>query len=521
VSSPSNWILRSRSGRILLDLSPVVFFSSSALILAFIAVGLGFRAEFAASVDAMQAWIASRAGWLLVLTVNVILGYLVFLLFSPLGRIRLGGPTARPEFGRSAWIAMLFSAGMGIGLMFYGVAEPIYHLAEPPLGALPGSVQAYRDASSVTYLHWGLHAWGIYTLVGLALGYFAYNRGQPLSVRSLFSPLLGERVHGAPGHLIDTLATVATLFGVATSLGLGAIQVNAGLAHLFGVAISPGMQIALIAVITALATTSVVLGLDKGIKRLSVLNIFLAAALLASVFLIGPSLFILDGFVQNVGAYASRLLDLSFWTETYTRGHWQNQWTVFYWGWWIAWSPFVGLFLARISVGRSIREFILGALIVATLLTFAWLAVFGNSALFIELSGSGGLVAAVSQSLDSSLFVFLDLLPGATGKDVPAFFMTTLAVLSIVTIVSFFVTSSDSGSLVIDMITAGGKADPPTVQRVYWAVAEGVVAAVLLAGGGLAALQTAAISAGLPFAIVILLMIASLHKALRADSALR
>jgi choline/glycine/proline betaine transport protein len=391
-------------------------------------------------------------------------------------------------------------------------------LATPPHGAEPGSVEAYRDAINTTFLHWGLHAWGIYALTGLCFAYFAFNRGQPLSVRSIFSPLLGDRVYGWPGHVIDTLATVATLFGVATSLGLGAIQVNAGINHLLGVPEGADVQIILIAGITFLATLSVVAGLDKGIKRLSVLNMVLAGILLAYVFVVGPTLFILNALVQDVGAYLSNLVELGFWNETYTQGAWQNGWTVFYWGWWIAWSPFVGIFLARISFGRTIREFIAGALLVASAMTLLWLSIFGNSALFIELSGPGGLVESVQADLDRSLFVFLELLPQATGSRLGAATSSLVGGLATLAIVTFFVTSSDSGSLVIDIITAGGKHNPPTFQRVYWASAEGVVAAVLLAGGGLAALQTAAILAGLPFAVLILLMIVCVHRALAADT---
>jgi choline/glycine/proline betaine transport protein len=514
-------MLRGRDGRVLLDLNPAVFVSSSVVIGALVFAGVVYREEFGGGAEAVQAWIADRTGWFLVLTVNVVLAYSLYLLCSRFGRVRIGGAAARPHFSRAAWLAMLFSAGMGIGLMFYGVAEPIYHLATPPRGVAPESPDAYRDAIKITFLHWGLHAWGVYALTGLSLAYFAFNRGMPLSVRSIFTPVLGERVHGWWGHVIDILATVATLFGVATSLGLGAIQVNGGLNHLLGVAASPAVQIALIAGITALATVSVVLGLEKGIKRLSVLNMVLAVSLLGFVFFVGPTLFVLKGFVQDTGAYLNDLLALGTWTETYTRGHWQNGWTVFYWGWWIAWSPFVGLFLARISVGRTIREFVAGTLLAATLMTFVWLAVFGNAALYIELAGPGGLVEAVQVSLDRSLFVFLDLLPRATGARVPEAVLAGAAALATVAIVTFFVTSSDSGSLVIDIITSGGKANPPVAQRIYWATAEGVVAAVLLAGGGLVALQTAAISAGLPFAAVILLMIVSVHRGLLEDEQAR
>ena len=401
--------------------------------------------------------------------------------------------------------------------MFYSVAEPLYHLAEPPHGAAPGSPAAYDDAIATTFLHWGLHAWGIYVLMGLCVAYFSFNKKLPLSIRSVFTPLLGERIYGWPGHTIDVLATVATLFGVATSLGLGAQQINAGLNHLFGLPVSAAVQVALIAGVTALATISVVLGLKKGIKRLSVANMCFAGALLAFVVVIGPTLFVLNGLVENVGIYLNDLVALGFWNETYTRGSWQNGWTVFYWGWWIAWSPFVGMFIARISKGRTIRELIGSALLAATAMTFIWLSVFGGSALFVELSGPGGLVAAAQEDVACSLFVFLETLPIASGIDLLPGILPLIGALATISIVTFFVTSSDSGSLVIDIITAGGKPNPPTAQRVYWASLEGVVAAVLLVGGGLTALQTAAISAGLPFAILILAMIWSFHRAISAD----
>lgn len=516
----SNFVARNREGKVVLDLHPRVFIGSSVLIGVFVVLSLTYLDEFAGSVDHVQSWIANETGWLFVLTVNVILGYLLFLLVSPFGGIRLGGPDARPEFSHFSWLAMLFSAGMGIGLMFYSVAEPLYHLADPPHGAIAGSEAAYEDAIKTTFLHWGLHAWGIYAFTGLCLAYFAFNRGLPLSIRSTFAPLLGEGIHGWRGDIVDVLASVATLFGVATSLGLGAQQVNAGLAHLLGVPVNATVQVALIAGITALATLSVMSGLDHGIKRLSVLNIAFAALLLGFVLFAGPTLFILNGFVENVGLYLDDLLALSFWNETYTRGSWQNGWTVFYWGWWIAWAPFVGMFVARISKGRTIREFIGGALLTASLMTFVWLSVFGDAALYIELAGPGGLAEAVQSDLARSLFVFLDILPRAASLDLPATVMMAVGTLATCAIVLFFVTSSDSGSLVIDIITAGGRPDPPSAQRFYWAVLEGVVAAILLVGGGLTALQTAAISAGLPFAILIILMIVGTHRALVADQAM-
>jgi len=502
---------------VLLDLSIPVFVASSALIWIFVVLALVYLPTFSGAVDEVQAWIANRTGWLFVLTVNMILGYLLFLLVSPFGNLRIGGTDARPEFGRGSWLAMLFSAGMGIGLMFYSVAEPLYHLVDPPHGAAPGSEAAYEDAISTTFLHWGLHAWAIYALTGLAIAWFGFSRGLPLSVRSVFEPLLGRRIYSWPGHLIDTLASVATLFGVATSLGIGARQINAGLSHVFGTPVSSTVQILLIVSITAVATLSVVLGVDKGIRRLSVLNIGIASSLLLFVLLIGPTLFILNGLVEDVGLYLNDLIKLAFWNETYTLGSWQNGWTVFYWGWWIAWAPFVGMFVARISQGRTIREFIAGALLAATGMTLVWLAVFGDSALYIELVGPGGLAAAAEENLERSLFVFLELLPVASGVDLAPSLVASLSVLATIAIVLFFVTSSDSGSLVIDIITAGGNRNPPTAQRIYWATLEGIVAAVLLLGGGLTALQTAAISAGLPFSLLLILMVFSLHKALAAD----
>ena len=509
-----NWVYKNNN-RILLDINPWVFVISALIILGFVIASFIFLKQMSNTFAETQAWIANQAGWFFVLGVNIILGFMLYLIVSPFGNIRLGGKDAKPDFSRAGWFAMLFSAGMGIGLLFYSVAEPMYHLVSPPHGAKAGSVAAAEDAMQTTFLHWGLHAWAIYALVGLALAFFAFNRNQPLSIRAVFYPLLGERIHGGWGHAIDTLATVATLFGVATSLGLGASQVNAGLQHLFGIPETHFVQILLIAGITAIATVSVVAGLDKGIKRLSEFNMFVALFLLLFVLLVGPTLFILNGFVENIGQYLNNFFYLGFWNETYSGGSWQNGWTVFYWGWWIAWSPFVGMFIARISRGRTIREFIVGVLLVPTLLTFAWLSVFGDSALYIELFAKGGMADAVSSNIPRSLFFFLEKLPSASGySNFPIWLISLISLLATLVIITFFVTSSDSGSLVIDMITAGGKPNPPVAQRIFWAVTEGLVAAALLVAGGLSALQTAAIATGLPFAILLLLMIFSLYRAL-------
>jgi choline/glycine/proline betaine transport protein len=513
-----NWVLKNKKGDKIIDLNPLVFGVSATVIFVFVTVSIVFLDQMSAIFDSTQAWIANQTGWVFVLATNIILGYCVYMMFGRFGSIRLGGPDAKTDFTLIGWFAMLFSAGMGIGLLFYSVAEPMYHLVMPPHGVEPGTVAAYKDAMQTTFLHWGLHAWGVYALVGLALAYFAFNRNAPLSMRGLFEPLLGERIYGPWGHAIDILATVATLFGVATSLGLGVSQINAGLNHIFDVPQAPWLQVLLIAGITAIATFSVVAGVDKGIRRLSELNMVVAALLLLFVLLVGPTLFVFNAFVENIGNYLNDFFALAFWNETYTGGSWQNGWTVFYWGWWIAWSPFVGLFIARISRGRTIREFVMGVLFVPTLMTFLWLTIFGDTAMYFELFGSGGIADAVQEDLSNSLFVFLDRLPLSVMTGTIATAMATLAgVIALVVIVTFFVTSSDSGSLVIDIITAGGKTNPPVAQRVFWAVTEGVVAAALLVGGGLTALQTAAITTGLPFALLLLVMIYSLQKALAAD----
>lgn len=482
-----------------------VFYPSALITLGLVLAAVVFQQNFERLFGSVQTEVANNFGWLYVLTMNLVLGVVFFLIGSRFGEIRLGGQAAKPDFTWIGWFAMLFSAGMGIGLLFYGVAEPLYHATiRPPVGTAY-SVGAAQHAMGLTYLHWGLHPWAVYALVGLALAFFSYNRGTPLSIRSVFYPLLGDKIHGWPGHAIDVLATVATLFGVATSLGLGVQQVNAGLNHLFGIPIGGSIQVLLIAGITVLATVSVVKGLDGGIRRLSELNITLAVLLMLFVAVLGPTLFLLNAVIENIGYYVQNLPSLSTWNETYENSTWQNGWTVFYWGWWIAWSPFVGMFIARVSRGRTIREFLLGVLLVPSSVTFIWMTVFGDTALQIELFGAGGMTAAVQENVPVALFKLLEQFPLSQ--------ITSL--LAVAVIVSFFVTSSDSGSMVIDMITAGGNPDPPVPQRIFWAVTEGVVAATLLYGGGLVALQAAAISTGLPFAIMLLVMCVSLILSLR------
>ena len=486
-----------------LDVHPQVFFVSAGLIVFFVVVTVFFQQYVGDLFQQMQRTMSAYAGWFFVWTVNIVLIFTLILLAGRFGDIRLGGPDARPEFSTIAWFTMLFSAGMGIGLLFYGVAEPMFHYVANPLTE-PGTTEAARKAMDITFLHWGLHPWGIYSLVGLSLAFFSFNKGLPLSIRTAFYPLFGDRIYGWPGNVIDILATVATLFGVATSLGLGVQQVNAGLDHLLGIGQSPGIQVILIACITAVATWSVIKGLDKGIRRLSEINVAFAALLALFVMAVGPTLFILDALLENIGYYLQHLPQLSTWNETYENTEWQQGWTIFYWSWWIAWSPFVGMFIARVSYGRTLRQFIMGVLLVPSFVTFLWLTIFGNTALFIEMFGSGGIAKAVQENIPVSLFVLLGKFP----------LSVLTSGLSVVVIITFFVTSSDSGSMVIDIITSGGNPNPPVLSRLFWAILEGAVAASLLVGGGLVALQTATIVTGLPFAIVVLGMCLALHRGL-------
>lgn len=491
------------------DFHPEVFLVSGGLVILFVLFTLIFQDPATSAFGAIQSFISGTLGWFMILSVTFFLLFTVYISLTKLGSVRLGGPNARPEFPTFAWISMLMSAGMGTGLMFWSVAEPIYHLQDPPVvvGAIePNTADAARQAMGLTFFHWGLHAWGIYALVGLSLAFFAFNWGLPLTIRSVFYPLLGEKIYGWQGNAIDVLAVASTLFGLATSLGFGVQQTNAGLNFLFGLEISTPVQVGLIAIITGFATASVVSGLGNGVRRLSELNMVLAAVLLAFVLVVGPTVFILNTFVETTGYYLASLPTMSFWTETFNDAGWQNGWTVFYWGWWVSWAPFVGIFIARISRGRTVREFILGVLLLPTALTFLWMSAFGGTALSLELSeGTAGIISgAVSENVATALFVMLEQLP-LTG--------ITSFVGSILVVV-FFVTSSDSGSLVVDSIASGGKLESPVPQRIFWAILEGVVASALLLGGGLSALQTAAISAGLPFAVVLLIMCYSIYKGL-------
>ena len=489
------------------NIAPKRFLFSLLLISAFIGITLVNLTEADKLFSGIQEQLSNSLGWLIILAANAILVFVIYLAFSKHKNLILGGPDAKPEFSNINWIAMLFSAGLGIGLLFYGVAEPIMHLSSD---AIHQEGAAFSDKANLsmnlTYLHWGFHGWAIYGVVGLCFAYFSFNKNLPFRVSSFFS---GTMTQNAWGRVpLDIIAIIATIFGIATSLGLGANQINSGLGYMGVLEENFVSTVWIIAFITLLGLISVVLGLQAGIKRLSQLNMILCGLMLSIIFIAGPTSFIVDGLLQNVGSYIQNLLSLSTNTQAYMDSSWQNGWTLFYYSWWFAWSPFVGLFIARISYGRSIQEFLLGVVVIPSILVFVWMGIFGNAALHQELMEPNSLSTAINNDIAISLFVFLEQFP----------FSPILMGLSIVIILTFFVTSSDSGALVTSMLTAANNEkaqdEPPMLLRVVWAISLGIIAVVLLAGGGLGALQTSVIVTGVPFAILIFFACKSLLKSL-------
>ncbi len=509
-------------GALKFDIHNPVFGISAVTIVAFVIITILMGDKGAEMFNGMRAWLTNHLAWFLLSAADIFLIVCLIVMLSPLGKIRLGGTEAKPDYGYVGWFSMLFAAGMGIGLMFYGVSEPLSHYSSSfggiavgengvrtdwaPLGAAQGDVQASAKLGmAATIFHWGLHPWAIYAIVGLSLALFAYNKGLPLNVRSMFYPIFGERVWGWPGHIIDTLAVFATLFGLATSLGLGAGQANAGLHYLFdGIPESVNAQVVLIVIITCIALVSVVAGLDAGVKRLSELNMGLAFALLLFVIIVGPTVLIFKGFFEGLGSYIVKLpaLSMPFGRDDV---NFEQGWTSFYWAWWISWSPFVGMFIARVSRGRTVREFVFCVLIIPSLVSVIWMTTFGGTG--IDQLVNQGNQALTEVGLPLQLFEMLHNLPWAA----------LTSTIAIILVIVFFVTSSDSGSLVIDTITAGGKVNAPVSQRVWWALFEGLVAIVLLLSGGLGALQAMAVSTGIPFAVVLLLACYALIKGLRSE----
>ena len=497
-----------------LDLHNPVFAVSALLIVVFVILSLVFPEQANENLDATRQWIGRTFDWLFLSAGNIFVLFCLALIILPIGRIRIGGQDAKPEFSVISWFSMLFAAGMGIGLMFWSVAEPVGYFTEwfgTPLGIEGGTEASRQAALGATMYHWGLHPWAIYAVVGLALAFFAYNKGLPLTIRSAFYPILGERVWGPIGHVIDILAVLATMFGLATSLGLGAQQAASGMEFLFGIDSGLNTQVAIIIGVTIIALLSIMRGIHGGVKVLSNINLLFAALLLLFVMVAGGILAFLANVGTTVSGYVQHIIPLSnpVGREDETFYH---AWTIFFWAWWISWSPFVGMFIARVSRGRTVRQFVTAVLLVPTLVTVVWMSAFGGSGLAQARDGIGALADGISDS-SLALFQMLEHLP----------FTAITSFLAIALVLVFFITSSDSGSLVIDAITSGGKTDAPQSQRLFWATTEGVVAGVLLAVGGaaaLSALQAGAVSTGLPFVIVLLLMCVSLMKGLFHELAL-
>ena len=463
----------------------------------------------------VRSWINQNADWYYVLIINVVMIFAFWLMFSRYGSIKLGADDAEPEFTFMEWAAMLFSAGVGIGILFYSVAEPIFHFQGNPFlqnyNVEPGSAQAAQIAMRVTLFHWGIHGWAVYSMVGLCLAYFAYRRGLPLTIRSALYPIFGERIYGPIGHTVDILAVCGTIFGMATTMGLGASQMNGGLHYLFGVDVNINVQLLIIAAVSLLATVSAVSGLDKGIKILSNWNMRMTAVLLLFFLVAGPTLYILSLLVSSIGHYIVEVVPWGFWVNSDPQSNWQGDWTLFYWGWWIAWGPFVGMFMARISKGRKISEYLMGTMILPTALCFVWLCIIGGSAMFTEVYGSGGLTEAVNADMTSALYKAIELL----GVD---YLTQIIAALATLLMISWYVTSADSGTLVICTLVSMGHASPPQKIRVFWGIGLGAVAASLLLAGGLQAVQTASVAAALPFSLVLIAMGHGLLKSLRQEN---
>ena len=506
-----------------LDMNPVVSISAGIFILV-VALYSFFNLSHAINTfEKIKNTIISKGDWVFILSSNFFIIVCLYLAFSKLGDVRIGGVHSEPEFSNFAWYSMLISAGMGIGLMFWAVGEPLYHHEYiPPI--FINSINGEYSAMATTFFHWGLHPWGIYALISLALSYFAYNKKLPLSLRSVFYPVFKDRVFGLLGDLIDILAVLACLFGLATSLGLGVQQINSGLNYLIGIDFSVRTQVILIAIITFIATLSVVSGIDKGVKFLSELNMKVAFLFMVGIFILGPTAYIIKLFANSLGLYFNDFIKSSLFISVEDSA-WQGDWSVFYLAWWISWSPFVGMFIARISKGRTIREFILAVLIVPSLLSFVWLSVFGGTAIYLDNIFDGKLFEVVQNKLPVALFEMINYLDITFLSGIVKII---LSIIGTVLVISFFVTSSDSGSLVVDNITSGGKLDSPVPQRVFWACMEGFVAAMLLLIGGeqaLSALQTAVISSGLPFAIVLtfmsILLIESLQHTYKKQRTIR
>lgn len=501
------------SSGIFAGVNPVMAVGSALLVIAFVLFTI-IDPQYADSVySAAKAFIASDLAWYYIGLVSFFLFLSIYMIFSRYGSLRLGQDNQKAEYSFFSWFSMLFGAGIGIGILFWSIAEPIYHFQSNPFIAEGQelTVEAAQVAMRISIFHWGLHGWGLFAITGLSLAYFSYRKGLPLSIRSGLYPIFGERIYGPIGHAADLLAVFGTVFGIATSLGLGAQQMNTGLNYLFGFEVSTTNQVMLIAVISVLATLSVLSGVNKGIKLLSEFNMHLTIAILLFFLVFGPTAYLLGAFVTNVGDYVVNAVSLGLWVDPDPEGQWQGWWTIFYWGWWIAWTPFVGMFIARISKGRTIREFVLGVLLAPTLLATFWISIFGNTAMFIELFGAGGVTEAVNNDITTALFTTIELMGQGSIVTIIG------AALCTIMLVTYFVTSADSATLVICTLVSMGSEHPPARYRIFWGLSIGAVAGVLLLSGGLKALQTASIVAALPYSVVLILTTVGLYKALREE----
>ncbi|MCM3442553.1 BCCT family transporter [Metabacillus halosaccharovorans] len=482
-----------------------VFWITVAIVLAAVIFGVSAPESFEEATGNLQAFLTSAFGWYYLILVTIIVVFCVFLIFSPVGAIKLGKPDEKPEFSKGSWFAMLFSAGMGIGLVFWGAAEPLSHFMDPPL-AEGGTATAHKEAMRYTFFHWGIHAWAIYAIVALSLAYFQFRKGEPGLISATLKPVLGKRVEGPLGTVIDVLAVFATVVGVATTLGFGAAQINGGLSLLWGVPINFTVQLIIVVVVTVLFMISAWSGLGKGIKYLSNANMFLAIALFVLMFIAGPTILILNMFTDTLGGYIQNIVQMSFRIAPLNEEHrsWINGWTIFYWAWWISWSPFVGIFIARVSRGRTIREFIIGVLLLPALVSFIWFAVFGTSAIEVQNAGNIDLTSFATEEV---LFAIFSEMPWST----------LLSIVAITLVCTFFITSADSATFVLGMQTTYGSLTPPNSVKLTWGVAQSTVALILLYSGGLQALQNSLIAAAFPFSIIIVLMMISLYRSLTKE----
>lgn len=487
----------------------VVFGVAAGLALVFLLYGALDSEGFGETGGNVLGWITTNFGWFFVLTSGAFLIFSVYLAVTRYGNIKLGPDDSEPEFSTFSWVSMMFATGMGIGLMFYGVAEPLTHLNTPPMGmAEPGSEEAAHLAMEYTFFHWGFHPWSMYAVIGLAIAYFAYRKGGGNLISAAFRPLLGDRVDGPTGRAIDILAILATLFGSATSLGLGALQITGGLANVFG---SDGYGTTAAAVVIGVLTLCFVLsavsGIDKGIKWLSNANAVAAALLVFFLFVVGPTVFIMGTFTESIGGYLTHLPTMSFRTGVFGGSEWLNGWTIFYWAWWVSWTPFVGMFIARISKGRTIRQFVVFVIAIPSLVSFIWFSILGGSAFDLQLTQGKDMKALVDAGLETTLFETLRSYPLASVTVVLAVFLIAI----------FFITGADSASIVMGMLSQRGDEEPQRGLVIFWGVATGAVAVVLLFANGLSALQTGVIIVGFPFLIVLIGLCVSLLKSLRQE----